>query len=342
MEFTYEYLFPFNFELKELNVISSKKLQILLWVGFRTQISDSINQSNQILNQERTNKQKFTEKKTRNLNLFVYGEKRETNSNNNKFRIPNSKFPKFTEIKSEKEQRQCEGRQKAGLQISEETQIRDKKQRHGLEQTKGGINIKITGTHMMERRLRVLRKGKLGGWGNPDRKMPSSTMEKLEGGTRTSSPSSSFTSSLIIDELIDWLIDWWIDEQRNNQTIKQKQMQNRGREDGKIYENLGISGNEKSNVYIGKIFHSIPCADRKRVLWRSGKGNGGDRGFREGRNTTSFLWDLILIQTAFFLFFLFFLNLFFRSNENCFFEIMEFFRFESLFWIYFPQKEKKN
>lgn len=40
---------------------------------------------------------------------------------------------------------------------------------------------------MMDRRLRDWRKGKLDGCGKPDLKMPSSTMEKLVGGSKTSS-----------------------------------------------------------------------------------------------------------------------------------------------------------
>ncbi len=43
----------------------------------------------------------------------------------------------------------------------------------------------------MDRRLRVSRKGKLEGWGKPDLKMPSSTIEKFVGGTNTTSFSSS-------------------------------------------------------------------------------------------------------------------------------------------------------
>lgn len=39
----------------------------------------------------------------------------------------------------------------------------------------------------MDRRFRVRRKGKLEGSGNADRKIPSSTVEKLEGGTSTDS-----------------------------------------------------------------------------------------------------------------------------------------------------------
>lgn len=42
---------------------------------------------------------------------------------------------------------------------------------------------RIRNTHMMDRRFRVSRKGKLMGLGRPDLKMFSSTMEKLEGGT---------------------------------------------------------------------------------------------------------------------------------------------------------------
>lgn len=45
----------------------------------------------------------------------------------------------------------------------------------------------------MDRRFRESRNGKLEGWGKPDLKMPSSTIEKLEGGSKTwsfSSPSN--------------------------------------------------------------------------------------------------------------------------------------------------------
>lgn len=44
---------------------------------------------------------------------------------------------------------------------------------------------------MMDRRLSDSRKAKLEGCGKPDLKMPSSTMEKLEGGTKMDSLSSS-------------------------------------------------------------------------------------------------------------------------------------------------------
>lgn len=43
---------------------------------------------------------------------------------------------------------------------------------------------------MMERRPRVWRKEKLAGSGKPERKMPLSTMAKLRGGMKRSSPSS--------------------------------------------------------------------------------------------------------------------------------------------------------
>jgi len=52
-------------------------------------------------------------------------------------------------------------------------------------------------TNMMERRFRVWRKGKLEEVGKPDRKMQSSTMAKLGGGTRTASLSSPFSTSTI-------------------------------------------------------------------------------------------------------------------------------------------------
>lgn len=50
---------------------------------------------------------------------------------------------------------------------------------------------------MMERRFRVWRKGKLDEVGKLDRKMQSSTMAKLGGGTRTASLSSPFSTSTI-------------------------------------------------------------------------------------------------------------------------------------------------
>lgn len=51
-------------------------------------------------------------------------------------------------------------------------------------------------TYMMDRRFRVSRKGKLGGWGRADLKMPSSTIEKFAGGTKTTSLSSSSLSKI--------------------------------------------------------------------------------------------------------------------------------------------------
>lgn len=50
---------------------------------------------------------------------------------------------------------------------------------------------------MMERRPRVWRKEKLADSGKPDRKMPLSTMEKLRGGMKRSSPSSA-TAAVIV------------------------------------------------------------------------------------------------------------------------------------------------
>lgn len=52
-------------------------------------------------------------------------------------------------------------------------------------------------TYMMDRRFRESRKAKLRGWGNPDLKMPSSTIEKFEGGTSTTSFSCSSNISPI-------------------------------------------------------------------------------------------------------------------------------------------------
>lgn len=46
-------------------------------------------------------------------------------------------------------------------------------------------------TYMMDRRFRVCKKAKLQGRGKLDLKMPSSTIEKLGGGSRTTSPLSS-------------------------------------------------------------------------------------------------------------------------------------------------------
>lgn len=54
-------------------------------------------------------------------------------------------------------------------------------------------------TNMMDRRLRVWRKGKLEGWGKLDRKMqPSSTIEKFAGGTKMVSSWYPLSTSAII------------------------------------------------------------------------------------------------------------------------------------------------
>lgn len=61
-------------------------------------------------------------------------------------------------------------------------------------------------TDMMERRPRVWRKEKLAGSGKPERKMPLSTMAKLRGGMKRSSPSSATASPATVwSEIVSWI-----------------------------------------------------------------------------------------------------------------------------------------